>query len=67
MDPDTQTAVEGALRPLNCLRMAVVKCEMEFDQMDIAVALNNDIVLLVVITNNPVRATIEFEYPAVPP
>lgn len=61
-DPQERAVAEKILRPLNCLRMAMVNCEMEFDQMDVMIALSQSVGLLVVITDNPVRATVELEW-----
>lgn len=61
MDAEERETIDAILCPLGCLRMAIVSCEMCFGQMDIMIPLDNYVALLVVITDNPVRATIQME------
>ena len=60
-DVEKREKIDAILRPLGCLRMAIVNCKMCFGQMDIMIPLDNCVALLVVITDNPVRATVQVE------
>lgn len=59
MKPDVRDRADDALRPLTDLRMAIVQSGMYFDKMIIRIGINSDLTLLVIVTDNPVRATID--------
>ena len=61
MSAEQRNRIRSILRSLNCLRMALVSCEVDFGDMDIMIPLDGTVGLLIIITDNPVRATIQFE------
>ena len=53
MDAEERETIDAILRPLGCLRMTIVSCEMCFGQMDIMIPLDNYVALLVAIRTIP--------------
>lgn len=61
MNAEEREIMYAILRPLGGLWMVTVSCDMCFGQIDIMIPLDNYVALLVVITDNPVRVTIQME------
>ena len=58
MNSEDVSRVETALKPLSCLRMSLVQCDMSFDKMVIKIEMTNNLALFVILADNPVRAVI---------